>query len=472
METKFFFILTLLFVSSIGLLPIPVQSQAIGNPFTYRLEIDDSKDLLDDWGNGNSNGEIEPGERIALTVDLKNEGETQVQNVVGTLSTRNNFVRIVDNEVDYGDIDPSKFYHSTIFDDFRFEILASLSTQVVTFTLTVTADDDQLWSIPLTLDIINPAEIDIDLPDDLISEMAFSANSTYFILQAKYPKLTGVPDAKISYGGCTITLDIPDKVQPFIFPIKTKEEVGLKAGIKAIVRLGRKQVPYISTLISILDFFFKARNMLNRDLTVELQNLTPDPERPKTEKEYLVLLKNTSRTLRGINVTMKQRYKLGSAIGATDEVEKTRFWRFNKDRTAPTVQPLAISGYPPFRLLSPEVQEYLMVEFATFKTVAARLIPDETAIGQNYPNPFNPETWIPYQLAEASEVSITIYNAKGAIVRKLLLGHQSAGYYTSRGRAAYWDGRNIFGESVANGLYFYQFTTDQTSLLRKMVILK
>ena len=83
-----------------------------------------------------------------------------------------------------------------------------------------------------------------------------------------------------------------------------------------------------------------------------------------------------------------------------------------------------------------------------------------------------PETWIPYQLAEPSEVSVTIYNAKGAIVRRLLLGHQSAGYYTGRGRAAYWDGRNIFGEPVANGLYFYQLTTDQTSFLRKMAILK
>ena len=53
-----------------------------------------------------------------------------------------------------------------------------------------------------------------------------------------------------------------------------------------------------------------------------------------------------------------------------------------------------------------------------------------------------------------------------------VLGHQSAGYYTGRDRAAYWDGRNALGERVASGIYFYQFETDEMSLMRKMVILK
>ena len=52
------------------------------------------------------------------------------------------------------------------------------------------------------------------------------------------------------------------------------------------------------------------------------------------------------------------------------------------------------------------------------------------------------------------------------------LGHQREGYYTSRNRAAYWDGMNDVGESVASGIYFYQLRTDKASLLRKMVILK
>ena len=98
--------------------------------------------------------------------------------------------------------------------------------------------------------------------------------------------------------------------------------------------------------------------------------------------------------------------------------------------------------------------------------------PAKTQLMPNYPNPFNPETWIPYQLATDTEVRITIYNTQGIVVRTLRLGHQSAGYYTSRSRAAYWDGRNALGESVASGLYFYQLQADDRSQMRKMLILK
>ena len=109
---------------------------------------------------------------------------------------------------------------------------------------------------------------------------------------------------------------------------------------------------------------------------------------------------------------------------------------------------------------------------AKLQSLLASMIPEETVLLANYPNPFNPETWIPYQLANPSEVLITIYNTRGSVIRQLDLGHQREGYYTSRGRAAYWDGRNNVGERVASGVYFYQLQTDYLSLLRKMVILK
>ena len=109
---------------------------------------------------------------------------------------------------------------------------------------------------------------------------------------------------------------------------------------------------------------------------------------------------------------------------------------------------------------------------ALLEHILAMTRPQQTQLLANYPNPFNPETWIPYQLANASNVQITIYDVRGAVVRRLDLGHQREGYYTHRSRAAYWDGRNGFGEHVASGIYFYQLKADNLSLLRKMVILK
>ena len=102
----------------------------------------------------------------------------------------------------------------------------------------------------------------------------------------------------------------------------------------------------------------------------------------------------------------------------------------------------------------------------------ASLIPEETALLANYPNPFNPETWMPYQLAIPAEVTLTIYDINGQLIRRLAVGYQAAGVYQSRSRAVYWDGRNQLGESVASGLYFYTLTTDEFTATRRMLILK
>ena len=101
-----------------------------------------------------------------------------------------------------------------------------------------------------------------------------------------------------------------------------------------------------------------------------------------------------------------------------------------------------------------------------------KAIPAETALLPNYPNPFNPETWIPYQLAHAADVQVIIYDTKGVVVRQLDFGYQPAGFYTNRSKAAYWDGRNESGESVASGVYFYQLQAEDYTALRRLVIRK
>ena len=102
----------------------------------------------------------------------------------------------------------------------------------------------------------------------------------------------------------------------------------------------------------------------------------------------------------------------------------------------------------------------------------AALTPKKTALLPNYPNPFNPETWIPYQLAAPADVTVTIYAADGKIVRRFVLGHKSVGLYESKDRAAYWNGKNELGESVASGVYFYTLTAGEFTATRKMLIRK
>ena len=102
--------------------------------------------------------------------------------------------------------------------------------------------------------------------------------------------------------------------------------------------------------------------------------------------------------------------------------------------------------------------------------VSYTMKPEQNMLLQNFPNPFNPETWIPYQLKENSKVTIQIHTVKGELVRELSLGYKAAGFYTSKDRAAYWDGKNEAGELVASGLYFYSIHAGDFTVVRKLTV--
>ena len=100
------------------------------------------------------------------------------------------------------------------------------------------------------------------------------------------------------------------------------------------------------------------------------------------------------------------------------------------------------------------------------------ITPKETALLPNYPNPFNPETWIPYQLAQPSDVTIHIYSADGKLIRFFNLGFKPAGIYHNQQNALNWDGNNQLNEPVATGIYFYTLTAGKHTSTRKMLIKK
>ena len=160
-----------------------------------------------------------------------------------------------------------------------------------------------------------------------------------------------------------------------------------------------------------------------------------------------------------------------------------------------SITPLApgIGTWPPPVLDSTTIQAWIDMAYAaddgseTFRQGIANLkrllltagnadlrsLPNKTALLANYPNPFNPETWIPYHLSNDADVTLTIYDTKGVLVRQLDLGHQQAGYYTNRTRAAYWDGRNHLGEAVGSAASIStSLSAGDYSTIRKMVILK
>ncbi len=136
------------------------------------------------------------------------------------------------------------------------------------------------------------------------------------------------------------------------------------------------------------------------------------------------------------------------------------------------LRPETIQGWIDIAQVEDDGSAIFDLGIANLERLLAATVPSQTKLLLNYPNPFNPETWIPYQLATATDVTVSIYSVNGTLVRTLALGHQAAGVYQSKSQAAYWDGRNELGEQVASGVYFYTLTAGGFSATGKMLVRK
>ncbi len=91
---------------------------------------------------------------------------------------------------------------------------------------------------------------------------------------------------------------------------------------------------------------------------------------------------------------------------------------------------------------------------------------------QNFPNPFNAETWIPFRLTRASEVTLRIYALNGRSVYVLAIGYLGKGDYSTKARAIYWKGYNLDDEPLPSGIYFYLLDISGERHFRKLTLLE
>ena len=94
-------------------------------------------------------------------------------------------------------------------------------------------------------------------------------------------------------------------------------------------------------------------------------------------------------------------------------------------------------------------------------------VPSRFALRQNYPNPFNAETSIRFELAEPSNVNLSIYDISGNMVSILDYSYRQAGNHT-----IIWNGQNSAGQPVSSGVYFYKLDSEGYTETRRMLLLK
>jgi photosystem II stability/assembly factor-like uncharacterized protein len=94
-------------------------------------------------------------------------------------------------------------------------------------------------------------------------------------------------------------------------------------------------------------------------------------------------------------------------------------------------------------------------------------VPTTYELAQNYPNPFNPTTEITYGIPAAGHVTLTVYNALGQEVLRLVDVQQAAGRYSARLNGL--DGRGV---ALSSGVYYYTLHAGEFVEIKKMLLLK
>jgi len=94
-------------------------------------------------------------------------------------------------------------------------------------------------------------------------------------------------------------------------------------------------------------------------------------------------------------------------------------------------------------------------------------IPAVTRLEGNYPNPFNPSTTVRYAMKDAGQVSISIYNLKGQLVKTLVNENKKAGNHS-----VVWNGNDDSGKPVSSGVYMYRMQAAGVNQTRKMMLMK
>jgi hypothetical protein len=114
---------------------------------------------------------------------------------------------------------------------------------------------------------------------------------------------------------------------------------------------------------------------------------------------------------------------------------------------------------------------YLSAEdFAEFMALVGFEIDGVTAehsLAQNYPNPFNPTTAISFTLSEKVHVNLSIFDVEGRLVTTLVDVAMEEGF-----KEATWEGKDVGGNSVSSGIYFYRLKAGKKVLTRKMVLIR
>jgi hypothetical protein len=457
--------------------------------FTYTLEIMDAavqfgqlavKGWALDKNTGDGDGSAEPGEQVEVRARLSNIGVVDATNVVAALSAANTDVTVTADTVSHATWPAGVSRNNQ---GFIVDIGSDFTGSSVRFTLDVTADGGGRWSFTLDVPVVTPARFEqlavkgwvfdrdtgdgdglaepgeqvavrarlsnvgnTDAANVVVTLSSGDANVTVTedtVTHATWPggvarnNFGFVVDLGAGLTSSSVALDLnvtADGGGPWDFSFTIP--VSLPAAPTALAAPGdidTDGMVGIRDILALAALYGEPSALhrhadLNGDGTLDIEDMVAVHD-------------------------VRDDVIVGAPVAGHSLVRLVERWQREGRR--------ADDGSAVFREGLPALDALL-----------ASLRPGATALLPNFPNPYNPETWIPFDLAEAGDVTIRVYDLRGQLTRRLELGYIHPGKYRDRATAAHWDGRNEFGEAVASGVYLYEMRVGAHREMRRMVMRK
>jgi hypothetical protein len=449
--------------------------------------------IVYDGGEGNLNFRMDPGETVVVVLSIKNFGNDLAPDVMGILQTSNPYITIVDSIGSFGELAVNGI-SKNLNNCYIVQVDPACPTgYLVDYTLKTYTQNGNYpymeylyFQMPVSL----PIPADYTGPDNY-GYYAYSSDDSFYEQTPEYDW--------IEIDGIGTQLNLPlvsDYTQtvnlPFTFKyygqdfnqirVSTDGWMAFGSGTQiAPINYPLPHTDNISSMVAVFwddlydhDFFLGDiiyyNDAENHRFIIEWDSIAQNNILIEIVKEnFQVILLNPQYypTSTGDGEIIMQYKKVEAPETNTIGIENFAqniglqyVFDNNYDPTASALgneSAIKFTTEPPFTTIITSLEE----------NADAGKISDGSRLGQNKPNPFISRTRIDYSLAQASNVTLKIYNVDGALIRILQNGQQSAGNYSVE-----WNGLNSEGNLVGPGIYFYRLQTEDYLGTMKMFMMK